>query len=270
MLNIPLLGSESSLGELNLRVSGAALNRDGVQDNDFKAPGVPDELGTVDRNVGLLHLHWQPMESLSVLYTYDVTRVDELPIVPWTTITNNAVAGPLLAPFVEADESDYPASGLWDETQNETKTDVDGYALNISWDLSENMSLHSISGYREMENSGAAGADGSPLPVLSTFDVQEFESFSQEFRLLGSALDSRLEYTAGLFYWDEEGDVYNTIRVFGGPGPANAVAKYTNESWASYAQVTYNISDRLNVTGGARYTEEERSMNKAVWPAIIL
>ena len=263
MLNIPLLGSESSLGELNLRVSGAALNRDGVQDNDFKAPGVPDELGTVDRNVGLLHLHWQPMESLSVLYTYDVTRVDELPIVPWTTITNNAVAGPLLAPFVEADESDYPASGLWDETQNETKTDVDGHALNISWDLSENMSLHSISGYREMENSGAAGADGSPLPVLSTFDVQEFESFSQEFRLLGSALDSRLEYTAGLFYWDEEGDVYNTIRVFGGPGPANAVAKYTNESWASYAQVTYNISDRLNVTGGARYTEEERSMNKA-------
>ena len=263
MVNVPLLGSDSGAGELNLRVSAATLNRDGIQDNDYKAPGVPDELGTVDRNVGLLHLQWAPMENLSVLYTYDITRIDEIPMVPWTTFTSDVVAGPLLTPYIEDDESDYPEDGLWDETNNVAETDVDGHALNISWDLSDSVRLHSISGYREMTNTGAAGTDGSPLAVFSTFDKQEFESFSQEFRLVGSALDSQLEYTAGLFYLDEDGDVYNTIKVFGGPGPSNAVAKYSNESWAVYTQLTYHLTERLNVTGGARYTEEDRSMNKA-------
>jgi iron complex outermembrane receptor protein len=213
--------------------------------------------------VGLIHLQWQPTEQLSVLYSYDITRIDEVPTVPWTTFTSDVVAGPLLKPYIVSDESTYPKSGLWDETHNEAKTDVDGHALNISWDLSDTMRLLSISGYREMTNWGAAGTDGSPLPVFSTYDKQQFESFSQEFRLVGSAFDSKLDYSAGLFYWDEDGDVYNTVTVFGGPLPSNTVAKYKNESWAMYTQLTYQLSERLNITGGARYTEEEPSMNKA-------
>jgi iron complex outermembrane receptor protein len=262
-VNVPLLGSDSGAGELNMRLSAATINRDGIQDNDLKAPGVTDEFGTEDRNVGLLHLQWRPTEDLSVLYSYDITRIDEVPVVPWATVSNNNGAGPLFAPFLEPKESDYPESGLFDAPENTAETDVDGHALNISWNLSDTLTLQSISGYREMENYGAAGTDGTPIPALVTGDLQELESFSQEFRLVGSALDGQIEYTTGVFYWDEEGDVYNTVTAFGNPSSSNSIAKYSNESWAVYGQASYYLTEKWSLTGGLRYTQEDREMNKA-------
>lgn len=264
MVNIPLLGDGGGAGELNMRLSAATINRDGIQDNDLKAPGVEKEFGTMDRNVGLLHLEWKPTEDLSLLYSYDITRIDEVPVVPWSTyLPPGSSVGPLIAPFLEPDESDYPESGFFDHPQNISDTEVDGHAFNVSWDLSDSLTFLSITGYREMDNTGAAGTDGTPVPLASTFDQQSFESFSQEFRLVGSALDSRLEFSTGVFYFDEEGDVYNTVTFFGAPGGSDTVAKYANESWAVYGQATYYLSENLDLTAGLRYTDEEREMNKA-------
>lgn len=269
MINVPLLGADSSLGEVNIRMSGASLSRDGVQKNLYRAPGVPKELGTVDRSVGMVHLQWLPSDDVSVLYSYDFTNIDEIPMVPWSVAANSIVAGPSVAPFVVASERDYPKTGSWDATVNTADTEVDGHALKVSWSLSDSMTLDSISAYREMVNIGSAGADGTSLPVLTTSDKQQFDAFSQEFRLIGSAMDGKVDYTAGLFYWDETGDVYNTVRAFGFPVASDAVAKYSNDAWAVYAQSTYYVSDRLSLTAGARLTEESRTMNKATLEAYL-
>jgi len=79
---------------------------------------------------------------------------------------------------------------------------------------------------------------------------------------VGTALDNRLDYSAGLFYMDEKGDVFNETRTPAGPGVN--FAKYRNEAWAAYGQVTYAFTDRFNATLGVRYTEEDREMEKAV------
>ena len=263
MVNVPVLRADSSIGEVNMRISGASLSRDGVQKNLYRAPGVPKELGTVDRQVGLVHVQWRPSDALSILYSYDFTNVEEIPMVPWTVAANDIVAGPLVAPYLVPSERDYPKTGYWDATTNVADTDVDGHALKVSWSLTDRVVIDSISAYREMRNIGSAGADGSPLPVLTTADSQQFEAFSQEFRLIGSALGGGVDYTAGLFYWDETGDVYNTVRAFGFPVGSDAVAKYSNEALAIYAQATYYVSDRLSLSAGARLTDESRSMNKA-------
>ena len=264
MVNVPLLDADSGAGELNMRLSAATINRDGIQDNDLNAPGVTDEFGTMDRNVGLVHLEWKPTESLSLMYSYDVTRIDEVAVLPWTTyIPEGSSVGPLLAPFIEPDESEYPESGFFDHPLNISDTEVDGHALNVNWDLSENLTFISITGYREMENTGSADADGTPVPLVSTFDQQSFESFSQELRLVGSAWDSRVEFSAGLFYFEDEGDVYNTTNFFGNPSGGDSIAKYRNESRAVYGQATYYLTENLDLTAGLRYTDEDREMNKA-------
>lgn len=261
MANLPLLGSDNAAGELNLRVSAATINRDGIQENDLNGPGITDEFGTMDRQVGLVQLQLRPTDKLSVLYSYDITRIDEIPLVPWATVTSDVGAGPQFEAFVEPDESDYPESGRFDATNNTSVTDVDGHAVTLDWSLADNLSLISITGYREMENYGAAESDGTPIPGLVTEDLQSLESLSQELRLVGGS--EKIDFTAGMFLWDEEGDVYNTVIAFGGPTPSNAVAKYTNEAWAIYGQLTYHVSEQLSVTGGARFTKEERTMNKA-------
>ena len=259
MLNVPLLGADSAIGELNMRVSAAKLERDGIQKNRYEnAP--QSELGTRDREVAMLHLQWRPIDAVSVVYSYDRTRIDERPEAPWiTSINPDSPVGQLVAPYL-ARESTRPSGGQYNDPFSAI-TDVDGHALTIAWDLTENMTLHSLTGYREMSNFGEQDAEGSPLPLIYTRDVQENESISQEFRLVGTALDNRLDYSAGLFYMDEKGDVFNETRVMGNPGVN--LAKYRNEAWAVYGQVTYAFTDRLNTTFGIRYTEEDREMEKA-------
>ena len=123
---------------------------------------------------------------------------------------------------------------------------MDGQALDIRWDLTDSMTLQSLTGYREMSNNSVADSDGSPLTVLSTRDIQENEALSQEFRLFGTA--GRVDYSAGLFYMDEEGDVYQEQIVFG--GSSGAIAEYKNEAWAVYGQGTFALTDRLDLTAG--------------------
>lgn len=260
MLNVPLLGADSAIGELNMRISAATLNRDGIQKNRFA--GAPQsELGTRDREVAMVHLMWRPIDTLSVTYSYDRTRIDERPEAPWATSANMATFfGPQVAPYAVS-EGSRPSGGQFNDPFHAI-TDVDGHALAIAWDLAENMTLHSLTGYREMSNFGDQDSDGTPLPLLYTRDVQENESFSQEFRLIGTALDDRLDYSMGLFYMDEKGDVFNETRTPQGPGVN--FAKYRNEAWAVYGQFTYAFTDRLNATFGIRYTEEDREMEKAI------
>lgn len=269
MLNVPLFGADSGIGELNMRLSGAMLDRDtGIQDNNFTpAPGqasVPSDLGTVDRTVAMVQLQWKPNDNLSLLYSYDNTRIDEVPAVAWATLANlDTYVGGLVQPYLEPDESDYPESGYFDAPYNVAHTSVDGHGLNIAWELSDTLTLQSITGYRKMTNRNGSGTDGTPNPIFTTNDKQRFHTFSQELRLVGSAMDSQLEYTTGLFYWDDDGDVYNSIRAFGSPGPSDTVAEYSNDSWAAYGQATYFLTEKWSLTGGLRYTYEDREMKKA-------
>ncbi len=263
MLNVPILGADSGIGELNMRVSAATLNRDGTQKNTL--PGAPqDELGTRDREVAMLHLQWRPIDPVTVTYSYDRTRIREHQESSWATTTNPNFGpgplgvGPAVAPYAQS-EGTRPRRGTFDDPFNAI-TDVDGHALTVAWDIADNMTLHSLTGYREMSNFGEQDSDGTPLPLLYTRDVQENESFSQEFRLVGTTLEERLDYSAGLFYMDEEGDVFNETRT--GFGPGVNIAKYHNEAWAAYGQFTYHFTDRLNATFGLRYTEEDREMDK--------
>lgn len=261
MLNVPILGADSAVGELNARVSLASIQRDGTQKN-MLPNAVDKELGTKDREVATIQLLWRPIDNLTVNYSYDYMDVDEVPETSWTTgINPNSSAGPLLAPYAETRESRRP-SRIMADAENVNDTEVQGHGLTVTWDLSENMSLYSISGFRKMENLGIAENDGSPLPVLRSRDLQEFESWSQEFRLIGNTMNDRLSYALGLFYFEEEGDVFNETRVFGGVQNMVNIAEFSGEAWAAYGQVTYAFTDRLDLTVGVRYTDEDREMKK--------
>ncbi|MFV8820097.1 TonB-dependent receptor [Haliea sp. E17] len=284
MLNVPLLGDDSALGELNVKVNGGLLNRDGIQDNHFGLPPLmqggktasspQDELGTVDREVFAAQLQWVPTDNFTATYMYDYTNIDEIPESPWTTRTNPATFfGGVLAPYAKTKESERPTS-ISVEHIMIAKTEVEGHSLNLNWELGDNLTLTSLTGYREMDNYGEADSDGAPVgatfpdppipPAIITRDNQEYESISQEFRLLGSAFNSSLDYSLGVFYMDEEGDLFNETTAAG--SAAANIANYENEAWAVYGQGTYNFTDALNLTAGARYTEEDREMDKALVP----
>lgn len=258
-LNVPLLGADSAAGELAIKISAASLNRDGIQDNNYVG-ALQDELGTKNRDVFLGQVQWKPTDYLSVLYAYDRTHIDENPQTVWATDTNPATYfGPQLAPYA-VNEGNRPSGGQFDHIQI-AETKVDGHALTIGWEVTDSTTLTSLTGYRQMTNFGEGESDGTPLDVLWTRDKQEYTSWSEELRLVGS-LGAAFDYNLGAFYMKEDGDVYNETTAAGGSS-AN-VGKYTNKAWAVYGQTTWHITHKLNLTGGARYTKEDREMEKAL------
>ena len=109
-----------------------------------------------------------------------------------------------------------------------------------------------------------------------TFDTLDTEQFTQELQFLGS-FGERFDYLVGLYYFKEEGDHFQHIDIdiplpfipeFGF-GPI-AIDKdrdidAESESKAVFAQVTWTpaiLDDRLELTFGGRYTEDNRKATR--------
>ena len=277
-LNLPLFSSDSKLGAVNLRASLASLNRDGFYTNQY--PGAPNrELDTVDREIALVHLQWQPSDRANVLYSYDRTEVEDIPS-PWFVTSvdedSNAIAPRLLKDYIfTTGQDDRPDAGQWN-WHWATESEVEGHALNFTFDLSDSLALSSITSQREMNNFGQGDSDGSPFTLLQTLgDQQEDTIFSQELRLIGSAFDDKLDFVAGAFYMNEDGAM--TVGSMLDLAVARALPVLTNtlihaqnnidfenDIWALYGQATYRQGDKWDVSLGLRYTEEDRTMDKNV------
>lgn len=258
-LNVPLLAADSAVGELNMKISGATLNRDGLLRNIYEfAP--QRELATRDREVGRMQLLWLPTDSLDVMYSYDITKIDEVPDMLLPTVINpDKPAGPVVAPYLQR-RSERPRHVQVGD-YSFAKTDAEGHSLHVDYDFSDALAFKSITSYRTMDNDSAADTDGTPIELTGTEDSQSYDFFSQELRMLGTAFDGMLDFTVGLFYMDESGEVDAGTRI--NASLTRQVADFDNKSWAVYGQATYILTDRLRLTAGARYTDEKREMTKA-------
>lgn len=257
-LNVPLADADSQIGPISMKISAATLNRDGLLKNVYENR-VQDELATRNRDVAMLQLLWQPTDRLEVMYSYDITRIDEIPDMLLPTVANlNRPAGPIVLPYLE--DPDKRPRNVEVGDYSFADTEADGHSLRFNYDVSDSLTFKSITAYRSMENTSASDTDGTPVEVTGTEDAQSYDFFSQEFRLVGAALDDRLDYTVGLFYMDESGDVDAGTIING--NLSRAVAEFDNMNWALYGQTTYALTDKLKLTGGIRYTEEERDMTK--------
>ncbi len=172
-------------------------------------------------------------------------------------------------------EIDKPVDGLALPYQGNEELDIEGHSVALQWEVSEGLLIKSISAYRKMENSPHSDLSGGGWVDMRAFGggvitlfanagaLKEQDQFSQEFQFIGSA--DRIEYVAGLFYFEEEASENRIdFTVFNlGVLPAAKYYKTENEAWAIYGQVAYTPAiqdDRLKVTLGLRYTEDDRQL----------
>lgn len=136
-----------------------------------------------------------------------------------------------------------------------TETDVWGVSLTLAYDF-DRVTLKSISSFRHMD--ARTGRDQDALPIVQGQQISDFDvdQLSQEFQLSGLAMNDRLNWLLGFYYFTEDGthldDVeFTAVRILSG-------AKIDNESTAGFGQVTFDISDKLAITGGLRFTDETK------------
>ena len=140
---------------------------------------------------------------------------------------------------------------------NDQDLDLDGFSMTVEWDISDNLSLKSITAYREVEAFFNRDEDGSPMEIVSTANDLDQEQFTQELQLQGTSLDGALNWIVGFFYFEEEGCHLDLVNLYGAIFDSGGCID--NESKAVFAQGTYDFSDVWSLTVGARYTDEDKS-----------
>ncbi len=99
--------------------------------------------------------------------------------------------------------------------------------------------------------------DATAIPAFGILVGIYDKTISQEF-LLNSKPGSRLQWTAGLNYFQYE-DTWNPVNAsFGGaPFIRFGGSGTTTKSVAAFLDATYQVSDKLFITAGARYSHDE-------------
>jgi len=145
---------------------------------------------------------------------------------------------------------------------NYAKFDTEGVGLTAAWVLNDNMTLKSITGYRHITWSIGIDLDGSADHgnLLTVTDKQQQQQFTQEFQLVGNAMDSRLNYVVGLYYFYENGFVHDWVPFDGGllAVDDSGLNLVRTSSYAAFAHADYKINDMFSVSVGARYSVEDK------------
>ncbi|MAN13028.1 MAG: TonB-dependent receptor [Sphingobium sp.] len=133
-----------------------------------------------------------------------------------------------------------------------------GLSMNITAELSDAVTLRSISAWRKDDS--ASPIDFDALPAVDV-DVPAYyfnEQLSQEFQLLYDK--GPIHGMIGFYYLDAKADTQFDVRLFTTvPGlTAYTEANVDTETYAIFGDVTFDISDQLSLSAGGRYTWDER------------
>jgi len=185
-------------------------------------------------------------------------------------------------PFLNFDDSDHVVNA--NETPDDhTETKV--LSLTADWQLLGGHTLTSISGYQDWDNQVEVATDSHTADILKVWQNQRNEILSQEFRI-ASPGGEKFDYLAGLYLYQQETTftekflVTDNIssRTFANPNapfclPANggcstvvgdnggSLFEQDTDSVAVYANGTYHINDQWNVTGGLRWSQDEKDFD---------
>ncbi|WP_242126469.1 TonB-dependent receptor [Sphingobium sp. Sx8-8] len=173
-----------------------------------------------------------------------------------------------------------PSTNPYDRvTDNDAPLGVDtnegGVSATAEWKLGGTM-LTSISAWRFWNWDAANDRDYTGLHIQTTQHIpSRQDQFSQEFRI-GSNTPGPIEYVAGLYYFHQK-IVGHPISIYGplatywllpaSPTRTSALldgyqtdgrTDFRSESYGIFGEVTWRPVERLALTGGLRYTYEEK------------
>lgn len=289
-LNVPL-GDKAAA-----RVGYLVSQRDGWVENT----GRGEDYGVQDRQVARLALKVEPSETFAVDFSADYTRIEDTTQysqvlsgyaqpVSGTGVPITIPAAPPAPPGTTIDIF-YPdaitrkrldeAHSVFDIAPDDNT--ILGTALTLSWDVSDNAVLKSITGYRDVDATQYTQVTGTiqtytNIPALSLvlgpytlgtggIYKQEFTQLTQEFQLVGNwdASFGNVEYVTGLYYYADEGDNEDlTMNIGGSRAPGSDRTETENDSVALYGQATWTPRDsRFRITLGARYSKDEREAKR--------
>ena len=224
------------------RLDAVYVRRDGFYTVVNPTGGTESDVNDRDRIFVRGQLLYEPTEDLSIRLIADYTTRDEscCGAVYLDRATNplignlNEVANPILVGGVVNPNGNNIINVLRDLGQSldaftdpydreiyvspgrtfRGETDDAGISLDVEWDLG-GATLTSITAYRDYESGQPGDVDYGTVDILFRDQpgvVREFQTFSQELRLQGSAFDGVFDWLVGAYFADEDLTVSDNLR----------------------------------------------------------
>ncbi len=148
----------------------------------------------------------------------------------------------------------------------EQSVEAYGGALNIALQVSDTITLKSITGYREDKSTTPIDFDSLPAADLDVPAIYNNDQFSQELQLLYEG--ERLNGVMGAYYLDANAFTAFDVALFttgalpvvGLPGlNAQTLGDVGTKTWSVFGDFTYDLTDQFSVSVGGRYTNDKRT-----------
>ncbi|MBN4075475.1 TonB-dependent receptor [Gammaproteobacteria bacterium AH-315-E17] len=290
---------ESNQTEVNAVFSGAlsdnfrarlalrTYTEDGYINNTFRNVNEADR----DETSARLSLEWDATPELTISLKLETNSFDakgrQIEIIqdsaalagPFTGLNYAQItAGVLGQPTMES-AFDYNRQANANEFSN---NNLDNLTLNIEYDLNGN-TLTLVSGLVQYDFTERCDCDYTPSSVFEVGLQEDYDQFSQEIRL-SSPQGGVIDWVGGLYFQSSEMDsteeidiptdsILGTLAVLNPalalmanlPGTqAKRLNAHESDLWAVFAQGTWNVSDSLRFTLGARFTNEDKDATRRI------
>lgn len=276
---------------VGLRIAG----RYGTRDGYFRNNQIGYPQGSIDKDFVLRGtLVVAPVESnLKLTVIADFVRyADDGNATAVAAINPGVLTLPAYGAFINSEFARFvtaaqlpaftAANSKWTDTFSRPQTgdrqidtlqnnnEVDAIAGTLEWDLG-GVNIKSITAYRKSFTDDSLDLHGFPttvnpftpfLPNATSAFISTYnnEQFSEELQLSGSA--GALDWQTGVYYFKESGDEQSRAFILGGVQSARTLSDYSSRSVGAFAQLNYNVTDALRVTGGFRYTWDKRTIDR--------
>ena len=223
---------------------------------------------------------FEPAEDLSLLYRFQFGKVDAITIGDLSDPLQYGVESIIDAPTDAFGYSEELAGiGGGDDVNSDSANHVDNklyiHILNGRYEINDNLSVVSITGYFDQDKRTLEDCDGTPRTLCGLRQITTTDYLTQEVRFEYDK--DAYELTVGAFYLDQ--DYFNTWEALllsgtgtnaglglpdSAPGGLIQVTpnEFNNKAWAAYANLAYDINENFTVTAGIRYNDENKTFSQ--------
>ena len=248
--------------DLSARISVLSQDRDDYIDNDFT--GEDDAIGGFDEKAWRAQLLWEPTADFSALLNIHGRELEGTASIFRANVFNKGSN--------DLNEN-YDRTTVWYDgdidgngpDNNPQEYSGFGSSLKLTYAF-DGMELTSISALEKADGYSLGDVDGgsgvgetafpAPIPftAVTKDKMDDLEQFTQEIRLASNTRNA-MNWQVGAFFFDSSFNVTSIDGFYGATTVFNE-----NTTWAVFGQTSYQVNSKLNITGGVRYTYDEKSL----------
>ena len=194
---------------------------------------------------------WQPTENLDLTLRYEYQDIDG----DGPAAQNHTNGSGLSNPFANFDRDSFNFAV---NEEGHIKSEVHFFNARLDWDVPlGHGTVTNIFGWRDGWGDALSDIDATPLPLFHGGAVQVAEQFSNELRYSGLFFD-RLFLTTGFYYFQNDISYHEHRSLALGTILQNGGGDYEVETFGLFANADSDLTDRLTLTAGLRYTHEAK------------